>query len=932
MLRRLLSPVLAAALVLPASPASYAFAEDDDGAVPAEKPYTPPFSATDPASIDDFIGVRDFAAMKPTNTAQSAGAELFGALQPKLDEAKKKAGDKWDAALEEALYARIAERVREQLLKGKEEALGKAGGDALKKLLESEALAKVLGEEGHARRLLFDALQSGNTEKLQRLLDVHAKLGGGDFKEMLAKIDLLMKGSEEQRKYGELLAKYVDGGKVTLGEPPAPPRDGENPPEDNERRFPRDEQRVASLGFDGGQTYGRRGERRVLDDEAGNLMSVQIVSIRRPDGTMDDSINVANIKNPGDPQGDTFSLRGDFEKLKAGVQTTVGGVAVTLKLVATPDGDYSVEVSGPGGAFKTTSEPPGPPMSLNQMFAYRAAKVYQYGRVVEIGGKEYYVSPEAYSTVMGEGDAAAKVGLGQFTYWPVEDMRKIFGEPEVDPETFDYKQISLEGTKYAGFGLRALRPDLSATVVRREGAQDVQILRASAGQDAQGRWWDAVFENGQYVIKPGAPPQDGAGPGTPGEPGQQIPPEKLDPLVAGLNKQLQSRVPGAKFEFAGVNGRLAFSFDDPKGEGKLTVPLPFSANDANAGFLDDTSVLAVDIGAGGTLFTDLSKGFGTLNAEGGVAYNVAGVLKQKPGGFEITNFGENQSINDFSVFQRLISNRLTSINPAFQYANQNRLQDLINTQLNGGLKFHSASGSQSNLVVSFVDGEGKEKFYTYQKGTDDSWTAKEGEHAATVRDEVSGPPGSIAAQLQAGLPADNPAFQKAPTFDGYSLLSHKDTKGGGIYFRKGDPSKGITPDLQMLFVLKEDPKQPDIASRTASKSAWAEQRVWDLRTILSGNPVSGKSEWTAADFAGMRFNDTFQYPVEVSLNKGASPGAMSFEPSANNSAGAGVVFLTIVPPGKTQKQVMGWVAAWGGVDPTDRAKFPFPQGAVAPKS
>ena len=33
MLRRLLSPVLAAALVLPASPASYAFAEDDDGAL-----------------------------------------------------------------------------------------------------------------------------------------------------------------------------------------------------------------------------------------------------------------------------------------------------------------------------------------------------------------------------------------------------------------------------------------------------------------------------------------------------------------------------------------------------------------------------------------------------------------------------------------------------------------------------------------------------------------------------------------------------------------------------------------------------------------------------------------------------------------------------------------------------------------------------------
>jgi hypothetical protein len=937
MLRRFLSPILIAALAAPSFTVSAVFAQDGDDDTSAEQPYEPPFDPASPASIDEFIGVQDYAAMKPENTAQSAGAELFGTIQPKIDAAKAKAGDKWDPKLEEALYARIAQKVREQLLKGKEDALSQPGAESLKALLESGDLAKILQAEGvenggHARRLLFDALQSGDTDKLKRLLEVHGKLGGGDIKDTLAAIDKLMQGGDKERKYGELLAKFVDGGEVTLGDPPAPEGDDDGETTiGEERRFPRNEEKVASLGFDGDQTYGLRGEKRVLEDGKGNLLSVQLVSVRRADGTFDDSINITNIKNPGDPQGDTFSLRGDFERLKAGVQTELGGVPVTLKLVAQPDGDFAVEVGGPGGAFHTTSVPPGPPMGLNQMYAYRAAKVYQYGRVVEIGGREYYVSPESYSAIMGEGEAAKKVGLGQFTYWPVEDMRKIFGSPEVNPETFDYKALSFEGTKYAALGLRGLRPDLSATVVRREGAQDVQIMRASAGQDAQGRWWDVSFENGQYVVRPGKPPETpGLGtPGTPDGPGP-IPPEKLDPFVAGLNTQLEARIPGAPFKFAAVNGRVAFQVPDPDGGEPQLYPIP-AGDHLSASFLDDgdgakTPYFFFDSGAGTYSIMNLRNGPMRPGEGGGFQWNFAGSLRRTQGGFIVADFNGVKTLNDEGVFNRLIENRLSGVNPAFQFANQNALQDLVNAQRNAGLSFVSAHGDNRHLVVTYKDSGGAEKVYTYLKDTGDAWTAKEGAAQAGVRDDVAGPPGSIAAKLVGGMPATNPAFARAPEFDDYERIGFSEStgfnQGGAIYYRKADPESGVKADLQMLFVLKEDSAQPDIAKREAA-SAWAEQRVWDLRTILQGHPVSSKTEWSKGDFSGIRFRTNFQYPASVNLNSGASPGGMTFEASPENSADKGVVYLTIVPPGSTKKQLLGWVAAWGGADP---AKAALPSG------
>ncbi|MBI2362740.1 MAG: hypothetical protein HYV15_05090, partial [Elusimicrobia bacterium] len=119
--------------------------------------------------------------------------------------------------------------------------------------------------------------------------------------------------------------------------------------------------------------------------------------------------------------------------------------------------------------------------------------------------------------------AAKFVGYGQFSYWPKDRLDRLFaadpskGRDEVDPQTVDLKSLDFKG---AGFmGPRDIRPELTATVIRRAGAQDISYPRVSMGKDAQGRWWDAVLKDGQYAVEQGTEPK-------PGSPGFPTPPEE----------------------------------------------------------------------------------------------------------------------------------------------------------------------------------------------------------------------------------------------------------------------------------------------------------------------------------------------------------------------------------------------------------------------
>lgn len=379
------------------------------------------------------------------------------------------------------------------------------------------------------RELLWNAAQPGGEAQRKRLLDAYAEAKKGKpdltLKDFLKGLDadgivaiLAPDQVKEKEKEEDPAAAPV---KTPAGTRKAAEREAKS-------GAPGDV--LASVGFDGAQAYGVPGDRHVYQDGAGNNISLSISSRRMPDGTLEDVIHVVNINNRAAPHGATFSLRSDFATLQAGVPVSIGGVSFTLKL--NPNGDdHAISMEGANGAFLNLKPEREPPMSVSQLYAYRAARVFNYGRVVEIGGREYYVAPETYSQLEGEGEAAKYVGYGQFSYWPKDQLDKVFaadpktGRDEVDPQTFDFKSLDLAGSKFNG--ARSFRPDLVATVIRREGAQDVALPRASLGQDQNGQWWDAVLKDGQYVIEKGQPPPQPGAPGTPGAPGGQVPPEGL---------------------------------------------------------------------------------------------------------------------------------------------------------------------------------------------------------------------------------------------------------------------------------------------------------------------------------------------------------------------------------------------------------------------
>ncbi|PCI36784.1 MAG: hypothetical protein COB53_08430 [Elusimicrobia bacterium] len=679
-------------------------------------------------------------------------------------------------------------------------------------LLDRKKMAELLGSDNEwTRRILLDAVASNNPERLARLSEELKKSGKTDLKEFFAHLEELKNSKDpQQRKKFDSIMQAIDSGKqggtVEFDQ-------GGDSARNNQRTIKRTKDSLASIGFSGAQAYGRFGDRHVYQDSAGNTISLSLATITRPDGTKEDLITVVNMNDPANPQGTSYSLRSDAKQLQAGVSMTLGGVEIKLQVGA----GGTISISGPGGEMVNGTDPPSGPMGLTQLYAYRAARVYQYGKVVTIGGKQYYAAPETYGLLQGEGELTELQGFGQITYWPADDLRKIFGEEDppgsgdwidkFDPQTFDAKDLDLSNTRFAA-GFNTLRPELGATVVKREGLQDVQILRASAGQDSEGRWWDAVWKNGEYVMEPGSPPGGQPGQANPGSGGSPIPAEKLEKLVAGLNGELKSRVTNPNFAFVPLqNGHLGVEMADATGK-KSVFPIALAGlNDLDFGFVDDTALFYVDGGAGHAYFVDTRKGF--YNSKGELTDWVH-IAPTKDGGFKLGNTSNRNEIDSYEIFSRLISNRLQNTNPKFQISSPNSLQSLINAHLNEkDISFGTAEGNQKQFIVMFRK-DGKDVPYTYDY-KDGKWTETAGVPEAVAGSQVEGDKNSFLFQKGGDTSSPGRPVKKMVADASWSEGSGKQyvrirgigDKASGVYLpkQKGDT---VSPAALRLVVAITD--------------------------------------------------------------------------------------------------------------------------------
>ncbi|MBI3296612.1 MAG: hypothetical protein HYZ75_00495 [Elusimicrobia bacterium] len=378
---------------------------------------------------------------------------------------------------------------------------------------DKDALRGLMQANPTLRQLIWDTARPNSDAATLRLLDAYAV--AKEKKPSLTFKEFLESNNDNEFLVDVLMREDIKNKKEEPKTPAAPKMDVDGAA----AKAAASADVLASVGFDGGQAYGKPGDRHVYKDKAGNVISLSVTTRRMADGSMEDVLHVVNLNNRAQPMGATYSLRTDVDKLQAGVPVSIGGVAFTLKMSPSGD-DHAITMTGANGPLVNMKNPPEPPMGLSQLYAYRAAKVFNYGHVVEIGGEEYYVSPETYSQLEGPADAQKFVGYGQFSYWPKKDLDAVFaakeGREEVDPQTFDFKKLDVSGSKFNN--VRGIRPDMMATVIRREGAQDVAVPQAQMGQDGQGRYWKAVLKKGEYVVEPGEAPK----PGTPGWP---APPE-----------------------------------------------------------------------------------------------------------------------------------------------------------------------------------------------------------------------------------------------------------------------------------------------------------------------------------------------------------------------------------------------------------------------
>ncbi len=927
MVRRLLSPILALILVVP-SAVNPAFADSEvtDPCKPKEG------EAPSWCSFDGNVGKikaelseqglltgierKDSGEIEsPVNSDTKPVAELlqdhktfldaFGS-SPKALEVQKQFS---------AVYASIIQKSLEH---------EKFSDEALKKFLKDPAkLAALLNNpDSPVRTSLLMALRSTSDERLDQLGKALKAFGGGDDLEAaIAKMEAALKLPEghPDRIHAERFKAWMDTGNFEGKPPAAPERDDDSVNNGgNERRIGRSEENLASIGFNGRQAYGEFGDRHVYKDAKGNTVSLSLATITRPDGTKEDLITVVNLNDPTDPEGTSYSLRTDAGRLEAGIPMTLGGVPVTIKVGA----GGTIALTGPGGEMKNGLDPASGPMGLSQLYAYRAARVYQYGKVVTIGGKQYYAAPETYGVLQGEGENLKLQGFGQITYWPVDDLRKIFGEEDppgsgdwvdkIDPQTFDYKDLDLADTAFAA-GFSTMRPQLGATVVKREGLQDVQILRASAGRDASGQYWDAVWKNGEYVLEPGMPPQTGVPPtGSPG-PGNQLPPEEAEKLLAGLNAAMADRVKGKAYKFAfTTTGQLAI-FEGDKG---MVFEFMSPSSLAQISFMDgDNGILKYPTGLGGYAFTDLRQS--DVATSGGKANT--SVFIKSGSGFQIKG-----AAAPYSVYEKLMSGELKRLDESFEIKNKpDDFRKLLVAKMKDFPNFGNISGNSDELKIDLKNDKG-ESIQVAFKYDGENWKADL--EASDDGKPWTGPAGSIALDSEGDSvspqqnASDMPKVPSDPMEQGgkdYKLVK-AGTGASGIYFRATDDEG--TAELKVRFSVKEAAAGQHL-TKDHMTPAYV-MKSMDGFTVLGDNlapdlkkKVAGKgAKLDLADMPNLKVG-AVDLPAGFAVGDLTDPKKLYIQQVGSmNKAGGGWVLMGTLD-GKTT--AVGWIAVWGDVTPAN---------------
>ncbi|MFA5138896.1 MAG: hypothetical protein WC728_06635 [Elusimicrobiota bacterium] len=325
------------------------------------------------------------------------------------------------------------------------------------------------------------------------------------------------------------------------------------------------------------EIYGKRGDRNFIDI-GGRQITFNIVSIKDETGALKTRLTVFDRTDTANIHGKSFDL--DDPALQK---------AFTFKMDERPDAtntnSYTIQLVPDGKdikiQFTSADGQKAEVPTVGELARMRAQKVLDYGYVVKVGEKEFYLGGEGYGSV------------GQNTFWDKATLQKVL-DPSAD--------------------WRELVPQMASVTVKRENGKDVPVGQSSIGQ-VDGQWYDLKWnpEKGYVEVVKGAPPGTGTPGGTEEWPAFDLP--NLNLRINSTNADVAAI--NAKFAAAGLEVRL-YSVDPPRAphenfflmhKSRQHVPISFAGGKITAADLKGIELLGGSLLAArdstGTTYYDL---------------------------------------------------------------------------------------------------------------------------------------------------------------------------------------------------------------------------------------------------------------------------------------------------------------------------------------